>query len=89
MIKIKNHKAFSLIEISVVIVIIGILIAGISSGIDMFQDYRLTSARNLTKNAPISRIPDLKLWLETTSEKAFKVGTTTNLNDYKKYRCAQ
>ena len=60
-------KAFSLIEISVVIVIIGILIAGISNGIDLYQDYRLTSARNLTKNAPISRIPDLKLWLETTS----------------------
>ena len=76
-------KAFSLIEISVVIVIIGILIAGISSGIDLYQDYRLTSARNFTKNSPVSRISDLKLWLETTSEKAFKVGTTTNINDYK------
>jgi prepilin-type N-terminal cleavage/methylation domain-containing protein len=83
MIKAKNHQAFSLIEISVVMVIIGILIAGISSGIDMYQDYRLTSARNFTKNAPISRIPDLKLWLETTSEKAFKIGTTANINDYK------
>jgi prepilin-type N-terminal cleavage/methylation domain-containing protein len=82
MIKAKNHQAFSLIEISVVIVIIGILIAGISSGIDMYQDYRLASARNLTKNAPISRISDLKLWLETTSEKAFKIGATANINDY-------
>ena len=76
-------KAFSLIEISVVIIIIGILIAGISNGIDLYQDYRLTSARNLTKNSVISRIPDLKLWLETTSEKAFKVGTTANISDYK------
>ena len=82
MIKTRKHQAFSLIEISVVIVIIGILIAGISNGIDLYQDYRLTSARNFTKNSPVSRIPDLKLWLETTSEKAFKIGTTTNIKDY-------
>jgi prepilin-type N-terminal cleavage/methylation domain-containing protein len=83
MIKTRKHKAFSLIEISVVIVIIGILIAGISSGIELYDDYRFKVAQNLTKNSPVSRIPDLKLWLETTSEKAFKIGTTTNINDYK------
>lgn len=79
----KKLKAFSLIEISVVILVIGILILGISTGMDMYQDYSLINARNLTRNSQVPRISDLKLWLETTSERAFKVGTTTNINDYK------
>ena len=77
MIKTKNHKAFSLVEISMVILVIGILIAGISQGIDLYDDYRLTSARNLTKNSLVSRIPDLEMWLETTSENSLATGTST------------
>jgi len=69
----KNNfkKAFSLIEISVVIVIIGILIAGISTGIDLYNDFLLSKAKNLTTNSRVGRIPDLNLWLETTADKSF------------------
>jgi prepilin-type N-terminal cleavage/methylation domain-containing protein len=77
MIKIKNHKAFSLVEISMVILVIGILIAGVSQGIDLYDDYRLTSARNLTKNSQVNRIPDLEMWLETTSENSLATGTSS------------
>ncbi|MBM3590130.1 MAG: prepilin-type N-terminal cleavage/methylation domain-containing protein [Alphaproteobacteria bacterium] len=49
------RKAFSLIEISVVILIIGILIAGISQGIDLYNDFNLTKARNITKNSRVGR----------------------------------
>ena len=77
MTKNKNHKAFSLIEISMVILVIGILIAGISQGIDLYDDYRLASARNLTKNSLVNRIPDLEMWLETTSENSLATGTTS------------
>ena len=77
MTKNKNHKAFSLIEISMVILVIGILIAGISQGIDLYDDYRLTSARNLTKNSQVNRIPDLEMWLETTSENSLAMGTSS------------
>ena len=77
MIKIKNHKAFSLVEISMVILVIGILIAGVSQGIDLYDDYRLTSARNLTKNSLVNRIPDLEMWLETTSENSLATGTSS------------
>ena len=68
-----KHKkfAFSLIEISMVILIIGILIAGVSTGIDLFQDARLSTARTLTKNSRVNRIPDLELWLETTLDESF------------------
>ena len=66
-----HKKAFSLIEISVVIVIIGILIAGVSQGIDLYQDMRLATARSLTQNSRVARIPDLAVWLESVSEKSF------------------
>ena len=66
-----HKKAFSLIEISVVIVIIGILIAGVSQGIDLYQDMRLATARSLTQNSRVGRIENLELWLEATSDKSF------------------
>jgi prepilin-type N-terminal cleavage/methylation domain-containing protein len=67
----KKH-AFSLIEISVVVFIIGILISGISAGIDLYQDFKLATARQFTQNSRVSRIDGLTLWLETTSEKSFE-----------------
>ena len=77
MTKNKNHKAFSLIEISMVILVIGILIAGISNGVDLYDDYRLKVAQNLTKNSRVPRIPDLEMWFETTSENSLATGTTS------------
>jgi prepilin-type N-terminal cleavage/methylation domain-containing protein len=65
------HKAFSLIEISVVILIIGILTAGISTGVDLFYDSRLATAQSLTKNSPVPRIEGLFTWIETTSPESF------------------
>jgi prepilin-type N-terminal cleavage/methylation domain-containing protein len=70
--KILHKKAFSLIEISVVILIIGMLIAGISQGIDLYQDMRLATARSLTLNSRVNRIEDLTMWFEATSEKSFE-----------------
>jgi prepilin-type N-terminal cleavage/methylation domain-containing protein len=64
--------AFSLIEISVVILIIGILISGISSGIDLYNDFNLSKAKNLTKNSRVNRIAGLELWLETTLDESIK-----------------
>ena len=78
--KILHKEAFSLIEISVVILIIGMLIAGISQGIDLYQDSRLASARALTKNSRVGRIPDLVSWYETTAENIFSSGTTSFQN---------
>jgi len=69
---INSNKAFSLVEISIVIFIIGVLIAGISNGLDLYQDYRLVSARQLTNNSIVGRINGLTLWFETTSEKSFE-----------------
>ena len=78
----KNNfkKAFSLIEISMVILIVGILIAGISKGIDMVYDMRLATARALTDKAPMFGMENLELWLETTSENSLATGTTSFTN---------
>ena len=84
----KNHKkAFSLVEISIVILIIGLLIAGISKASDMIFDAELKSGRSLTKGAKVGRMANLVLWLETTSAESiadnerFKDTTVTMWRD--------
>jgi prepilin-type N-terminal cleavage/methylation domain-containing protein len=67
-----HKKAFSLVELSMVILIVGILIAGVSRGIDLYQDMRLATARSLTQNSRVNRIEDLTMWFEATSEKSFE-----------------
>ena len=67
----KTSSAFTLVEISVVIIIIGILLAGISQVFEMISEASLKSARTLSKASRITRTDDLSLWLDATSEKAF------------------
>jgi len=75
-----SHKkqAFSLLELSVVIVIIGILITGIMKGSSLIASSRLNSARSLTARSPVGEINGLAAWYETTSLQSFgKKNTTT------------
>ena len=65
-----SKKAFSLVEISIVILIIGLLIAGISKAGDMIFDVSLKSANSLTKGAKVGRMANLALWLETTTDES-------------------
>jgi|GEM_PF-1274726 len=78
----KNNfkKAFSLFEVSIAILIVGMLIAAISKGVDMVYDMRLATARSLTDKAPINAIDNLELWLETTSKESLATGTTSFVN---------
>lgn len=71
----KINTAFSLVEISVVIIVIGILISGISSGIDLYQEYKITAARNYTINSKVSRIPDIGFWMDTTRLKSLETAS--------------
>jgi len=61
-----SKKAFSLVEISIVVLIVGLLIAGISKASDMIFDANLKTGRSLTKGAKVNRMPSLSLWLEAT-----------------------
>lgn len=78
MIKTTKQKAFSLVEISLVVLIIGILIAGISNGIDLYKDIKIAKAQALTNSSRVSRVPDLLLWLDSVSLKAFDNLPTQN-----------
>jgi prepilin-type N-terminal cleavage/methylation domain-containing protein len=73
-----KNKAFSLIEISVVVLIIAILISGISTGIDLYADYKIVSLRSFTANSVISRIPNLEFWSDTISTKSFDKSIKNN-----------
>ena len=76
--KSSNLKAFSLIELSVVILIIGVLVLGVTQGSRMMRQAKLTSARSLTTSSPVASIDGLDLWLEATSEKSFKSSEAVN-----------
>ncbi len=67
-----SKKAFSLVEISIVILIIGLLIAGISKASDLIFDANIASGRSITKSAKVNRMPSLVLWLETTLVESIK-----------------
>jgi prepilin-type N-terminal cleavage/methylation domain-containing protein len=63
-----KHSAFSLIELSIVILIIGILVAGVTQGSRLVAQMRLSTAKNLTDGSPVSSIKGLVTWLETTKD---------------------
>lgn len=65
------RRAFSLIELSIVILIIGIIVAGVVQSSRLVNAFKLTSARTLTQSSPVSGIKDLSVWLESTMESSF------------------
>lgn len=71
-------KAFSLIELSIVILIIGILVAGVTQSSRLISRMRISSAIQFTKSSPVSSIKDLALWLEPISQNAFATGSAGN-----------
>ncbi|MBP7710708.1 MAG: type II secretion system protein, partial [Rickettsiales bacterium] len=68
--KSKPH-GFSLIEVSVVILIIGIFAASVFVADKMISKFRLKTAEALTRSSPINGITKSALWLETSLESSF------------------
>jgi prepilin-type N-terminal cleavage/methylation domain-containing protein len=64
--KLKPNQGFSLIEISITVLIIAVLITGISTGIDLYKDSKIALANDITKKSPLAMMPELSLWLETS-----------------------
>jgi len=75
----KKRWAFSLIEVSIVILIIGIVLAGIAQGSRLVREMRIQSAASLTKSSGIDGIKGLAIWLETTSSSSI-TSSTRGLN---------
>lgn len=62
-----NKKAFSLIELSIVILIVGIIITGITQSSRLVRAFRLSNARTITQSSPIYSFKDLYMWLDATA----------------------
>jgi prepilin-type N-terminal cleavage/methylation domain-containing protein len=80
----KNHyhfcKAFSLIELSIVILIVGILIAGVTQSSRLVKRMRLTTAQQITSSSDVNSINDMVMWLESTQDFAFATGTNASFD---------
>lgn len=76
--KFSLKKAFSLIELSIVILIIGILVAGVTQSSRLISQMKLISARSLTLSSPIASIKDIYAWYESTMEKSFDENEASN-----------
>jgi prepilin-type N-terminal cleavage/methylation domain-containing protein len=67
----KPSRAFSLIELSIVILIVGIIIAGVTQSSRLVNRAKINSARSATQSSPVASISGLSVWWETTREESF------------------
>jgi prepilin-type N-terminal cleavage/methylation domain-containing protein len=67
----KDKTAFTLIELSIVLIIIGLVVTGVIAGGSLVDVAKLSGAKSLTKTSAVNGIEDLALWIETTSDESF------------------
>lgn len=67
----KKNSAFSLIELSIVILVIGILVAGVTQASRLVKQFRIRAAQTMTHSSPVHSIRDLTVWFEPTLESSF------------------
>lgn len=73
-----KSKAFSLIELSIVILIIGVLIAGVTQASRLVRQSKITTAQTLTQSSAVNGLKGLLLWLEPTQETSFQSSQATD-----------
>jgi hypothetical protein len=67
-----RHKAFSFIEIAMVLLIVAFLMAGILNGTSLISDASVATAQKLTTNSEVNTMENLTLWLETSFTRSFE-----------------
>jgi hypothetical protein len=75
----RDLRAFSLIEISIVVLIIGILVAGVTQSTRLLSQAKISSAKTLTQSSPVSSVKNLALWIESTSDASFDPSETDDV----------
>jgi prepilin-type N-terminal cleavage/methylation domain-containing protein len=70
----KQRSAFTLTELSIVLIIIGIIVFGIMKGAVLVSSSRLANARSVTSKSSVADTPGLVAWYDTTSASGFKSG---------------
>lgn len=83
----KNRStAFSLIELSIVVLIIGILIAGVVSGSKLYAKFKWQTAQTLTTSSPVNGIKNLVAWFETSLDASFDANKNFDGNTISNWR---
>ena len=77
----KINKAFSLIEIAIVITVIAVISAGIINGLKIAASTKLKLSTHLTENSPILSMQNLDLWYETTLTDESLIFVNGNIDD--------
>ena len=67
----KSSSAFSLIEVSLVVLIISLIAAGILTTTNLIKKSSLQTAQVLTKSSPVNDISNLVAWFETSLDSSF------------------
>jgi prepilin-type N-terminal cleavage/methylation domain-containing protein len=80
-----KKKAFSLIELSVVVIIIALIIVAITQSSRLVSQMRLTTARKLTNNSAIPALNNIIAWYDATSIEAFDVNQTNHTDKISKW----
>ena len=76
-IKKNNKNAFTLIELSIVILVISVMVVGVVTGKSLITKSRLANAKSLTRQSVVNDMgDDLIAWYETSLEGSFKPGET-------------
>jgi prepilin-type N-terminal cleavage/methylation domain-containing protein len=76
----KKYKAFSFIEISIALLIIGVLMSITIQIKDFIHSAKIERARSLTQNSPILSIPDLAHWYEPVLQDSFETAIDVSGN---------
>jgi hypothetical protein len=81
-----KKSAFSVLELSIVILVIGLLIGGVMQGSRLLQKSRLEHARRVTESSPVHSIKGLVAWFETTLEQSFLDAETSDGSTISEWR---
>ena len=82
----KNKLAFSLVELAVVVLIIGLITTGIIKGTSIIKSARLSSARALTTKSNIATISGMVAWYETSLNNSLKPSETSDNSKITEWR---
>lgn len=61
-----NQKGLSLIELSIVLVVLALMVGGVVASRVMIRSARLANAQNLAANSPVTDMDSLVFWSETS-----------------------
>lgn len=75
-----KRSAFSIIEISIVLLIVGIIVVGATYGKSLIDSSKFQKVKRLTSNSPVKFIEGLLVWMETTSKNSFDTTYVDNDN---------